>query len=101
MRLLTKPLLLLAKKGRGILAQVKWQKRISLFIDEVCPCCGFSTVKGQDLNLLCNTNDLQFLGSGFPLFFNYIRYCILLLSIEFAIKGAYNLYTNWLGSYCL
>jgi len=53
----------------------------------------------MDIN--CNTNDLSFLGSGYPLFFDYIRYCIYILVIIFVISGVFNLVTNTMASDCL
>lgn len=43
---------------------------------------------------------LSFLGSGFTLFYNYLRYCIIILFIQLCIKQIYNLYTNFNGTYC-
>ena len=44
---------------------------------------------------------INFLGSGFPCFYNYILYCMFMLILLFAISGCYNLITNYLGNNCL
>ena len=43
---------------------------------------------------------LSFLGSGFTLFYNYLRYCIIILFITLMTKQLYNIYTNYTGTYC-
>ena len=47
-----------------------------------------------------NVMDLGFLGSGFPLFYNYIKYCCLMLASLFIIEGIPNLVRNLNGSFC-
>jgi len=44
--------------------------------------------------------NLSFLGSGFPLFYNYMKYCIILLWIHIVVAEIYNIYTNYYGDYC-
>jgi len=70
-----------------------------LYIDPCCPCCGFQIEK-EELGLLCDPRDFKFLGSGFPLLYNWVKYCILILTVQFTFKGAFNLYTNLTGDYC-
>ena len=56
----------------------------------------------DELPLCSSSNhDLHFLGSGFPLFYNYILFCILILFVLFVSSSGYNLYTNFLGDYCV
>ena len=50
---------------------------------------------------LCAENDeLRFLGSGFPLFYNFLKYCMLIRVVLLASNGGYNLYTNYKGTFC-
>lgn len=42
----------------------------------------------------------SFLGSGYPLYFHYIKYCILILSILFLTSGQFNLLSNYFGNTC-
>ena len=44
--------------------------------------------------------DLSFMGSGFPCFYNFLRYCILMLVACMSISGIYNIYTNYKGNFC-
>lgn len=44
--------------------------------------------------------DLKFLGSGFPMFYNFIRYCIYMLLSLFLFEGAPNIVTNFMGTFC-
>ncbi|CAD8048026.1 unnamed protein product [Paramecium sonneborni] len=66
---------------------------------ETCPCCGFE-VDREQIPYCSDPMALSFLGSGFTLFYNYLRYCILILFITLLTKQLYNLYTNYQGSYC-
>lgn len=44
--------------------------------------------------------DLKFLGSGFPLFYNYILWCIYLLVTYLVTAGGQELYSNYTGNFC-
>lgn len=66
---------------------------------EICPCCGHQVAKLR-LEVCGPTMQLSFLGSGFPLFYNFIVYCIFILFVNLIIKGGYNLITNLMGNYC-
>ena len=50
--------------------------------------------------LCAESDELRFLGSGFPLFYNFIFYCIVIMIVLFLSNGGYNLYTNYLGTFC-
>ncbi len=59
----------------------------------VCDCCGYPA-ENQLIPLCSSSKELVFLGSGFPLFFNFIKYSIGLLFMILMIAGCYNLITN-------
>ena len=59
----------------------------------VCDCCGYPA-ENQLIPLCSSSKELLFLGSGFPLFFNFIKYGIGLLFMILMIAGCYNLITN-------
>ena len=60
---------------------------------DVCDCCGYPA-ENQLIPLCSSSKELLFLGSGFPLFFNFIKYGIGLLFMILMIAGCYNLITN-------
>jgi hypothetical protein len=66
---------------------------------ETCPCCGYE-VDRDDIPYFSSVMKLGFLGSGFPLFYNFIIYCIFILFIQLTVKGGYNLVTNVMSGYC-
>jgi hypothetical protein len=45
-------------------------------------------------------NELGFLGSGYPLFYNYLKYCVIMLISFFIIQGIPNIIFNSIGSFC-
>lgn len=47
---------------------------------ETCKCCGYE-IEREDLDYCAPVNDLGFLGSGYPLFYNFIIYCIFILFV--------------------
>jgi hypothetical protein len=57
-------------------------------------------VDREELPIMTDIMELGFLGSGFPLFYNFIIFCILLLFEMLTINGGYNLVTNVIGTYC-
>jgi hypothetical protein len=68
--------------------------------DEVCPCCGYE-VERRELNLCDDVKKLNFLGSGLPLFYNYVVFCIFILFVQLSVKGGFDIYVNITGTYCL
>ncbi len=66
---------------------------------DVCDCCGYP-IKNQLIPLTGSCHDLLFLGSGFPLFFIFIKYGILLLFMILLISGLHNVITNVEGFDC-
>lgn len=53
------------------------------------------------LKLNCSITELAFLGSGYPLFFLFIKFCLLILIVWFLISGLFNILTNnSLGNDC-
>jgi len=65
----------------------------------VCECCGYE-LERKKVGLNVDIMDLGFLGSGFPLFYNYIKYCCLMLFSLFVIQGIPNLVYNLKGDFC-
>ena len=66
----------------------------------LCVCCGY-VIDRTPLKYTVDTQQLNFLGSGYPLFYNFIIYCIFILFALFMISGGYNLFTNYLGNFCI
>lgn len=58
-----------------------------------CSCCA-RVAERKPLKLSCDPQSLSFLGSGFPLFFDFCKYCIIILLILFVTSGDYNIITN-------
>ncbi|CAK88674.1 unnamed protein product (macronuclear) [Paramecium tetraurelia] len=58
-----------------------------------CPCCLKWTEKAP-LSMKVSPLKLSFLGTGVPLFFDFIKQCITILIIMFCTSGDYNLITN-------
>lgn len=48
-----------------------------------------------------NTINLSFLGSSYPLFFNYMKFCMIILMLLCLTSGQYNLISNYYGQDCL
>ena len=66
--------------------------------NRVCPCCRMH-IEGQPLPLNCKLECLYKvgnnpLGSGYGLYFYFVKHCIILLIILLAVNGIYNLFTN-------
>ncbi|KAL4444843.1 hypothetical protein ABPG74_016051 [Tetrahymena malaccensis] len=68
-------------------------------MQEVCECCGYE-LKRKEIGLNVDTMELGFMGAGFPLYFNYIKYCCLMLFFLFCIQGIPNLVYNIQGEFC-
>ncbi|CAD8147633.1 unnamed protein product [Paramecium octaurelia] len=66
---------------------------------EYCPCCGFPIIESQ-LSFCCKNEELAFNGAGVPLFFEFMLFVAILLSLNFLISGLYNALNNYKGSEC-
>jgi len=60
---------------------------------QVCPCCD-RQVSRLILPINCNITELSFLGSGYPLFLEFIKSCIYLLLLILLTQGVYDIVTN-------
>jgi len=60
---------------------------------EVCHCCQ-QKVHKQDIPLCENTKTLEFLGFGFPLFYMFIRNCIILLLLLIVSNNLISLFIS-------
>ena len=49
-------------------------------------------INRKQLSIFCDTKDLEFIGPGIPLFFKFVRNCILILFLTMIIQSAYTLY---------
>jgi hypothetical protein len=45
-------------------------------------------------------SDLGFLGSGFPLFYNYLKFCKIILCIQIIFASTYSILSNLSGDFC-
>lgn len=68
-------------------------------IIDVCPCCG-SPFDNAKIPLCTKHNKLDFLGPGFPLFYEFLIFCIVCIFLLFCIQGIYGLSTNNDGEAC-
>lgn len=66
---------------------------------EVCPCCMIHVEK-RKIELSEDPIVLSFLGSGYPLYFNFIRYSIIIIGVTFLCSGSQILWQNLSGNDC-
>lgn len=66
---------------------------------EMCPCCN-SQIEKDNLSIKDDPLKLLFLGSGYPLFFDFLKFCIYILITILTISGSYDLYKNYTGTEC-
>lgn len=50
--------------------------------------------------ICCGREEMAVLGSGYPLYFEFLEYCCIFMFLAFCISGFYNVYTNVQGSDC-
>jgi len=73
----------------------------NVFADQkdVCPCCGLQ-YKGTSVPLTGSLYRLYHLGSGYTLYFKYIKYAIGFLVVLLLVTGIFNLVTNLMSGDC-
>ena len=64
-----------------------------------CPCCGLP-VNNKQIPLCCTPEKFAHLGVCFPLYFNFIKFCFVVLGICLSIAGIVNLIINVMGTNC-
>ncbi|CAD8188436.1 unnamed protein product [Paramecium octaurelia] len=65
---------------------------------ETCPCCGFE-IERKEIPYCDDIKSLKFLGAGFPLFYNFLKFCILLLCLQ-SLVAIFNVLSNYDGEFC-
>jgi len=91
-----------AAEKHGLSRRVAKEKRVTGTDDEVpeiCECCGYN-VERELIDICASPKELTNFGSGFPLFYNFLLYCIIILGIMVGLSGIFNLVTNAKGEYC-
>eukprot|EP01017_Pseudomicrothorax_dubius_P049142 TRINITY_DN9094_c0_g1_i9.p1 TRINITY_DN9094_c0_g1~~TRINITY_DN9094_c0_g1_i9.p1 ORF type:complete len:714 (-),score=160.72 TRINITY_DN9094_c0_g1_i9:100-2241(-) len=58
-------------------------------------------IERKEFPLTCHRNELGFMGSGFPLYFEFIIFSIVILFTILGVSGIYNMITNYSGHDCL
>ncbi|KAL4496206.1 hypothetical protein ABPG72_012943 [Tetrahymena utriculariae] len=68
---------------------------------QICQCCG-QFVQKEHLSIKQDILQLSFLGSGYPMYFEFLKFCITLKTVLFFLNGLYGLLTNGaFGTACL
>jgi len=62
-----------------------------------CPCCNQSS-RSRPFGKCCNWEEMSFLGSGYPLYFQFLKQSIYLLVIIYIVLGAYFNYQSYFYS---
>jgi hypothetical protein len=67
----------------------------------LCPCGCDCVLDREELPVWGSHNiDLSFLGSGYPLYFHYIKYCVIILGLIMITSGQFNLVSDIYGGVC-
>ena len=71
---------------------------------KLCPCCRLPR-DGEPLPLMCELDSFYqvgtyHLGSGYSLYFHFLKYCIVFLLAMLAVSGLFNLITNLIERDC-
>ena len=54
----------------------------------------------KKLSIFCDTEELEFMGPGVPLYFQFMRNCMWMLATTFIIQSIYSLYEYANGNNC-
>jgi hypothetical protein len=67
--------------------------------DDICKCCQLPII-GKKIPLCTNNDGLEFLGVGFPMYFEYLKSRGLILLISFMVLGGYRFFYYTTGGQC-
>ncbi|CAD8099449.1 unnamed protein product [Paramecium sonneborni] len=59
----------------------------------ICHCCGLR-IERENFNLGIASDQLGFLGSGYPLYFDFIKSCLTIIAIQYITVGNFQLITH-------
>ena len=62
--------------------------------DDKCECCN-KFIENKQLPLDCNLEKLYHLGFCFPLYFHFVKYCIVVVFMVLCISGIFGLFYNY------
>lgn len=65
----------------------------------ICLCCGYE-IKRKPLKVCQSSYHLKYLGAGYPILFNFYKFCIYLLCLSLLFDGIYNINQNKDGHFC-
>ncbi|CAD8158550.1 unnamed protein product [Paramecium pentaurelia] len=65
----------------------------------ICPCCKQQIEKTQ-IDFQRDEMAFSFLGSGYPLYFNFIKCCLMIVGVLFLTSGQYQLVSNLTSNDC-
>jgi len=71
----------------------------NLLEQDLCPCCGLP-LEGTKIPVTCDLSALYHLGSGYTLYFQFVKHCIVMVCLMLGLSGIYNLYTNYTTGDC-
>jgi hypothetical protein len=67
--------------------------------DDICKCCQLPII-GKKIPLCTNNEGLEFLGVGFPMYFEYLKSRGLILLVSFMVLGGYRFFYYTTGGQC-
>ncbi|CAK90289.1 unnamed protein product (macronuclear) [Paramecium tetraurelia] len=59
----------------------------------ICICCGLQ-IERESFNFGISSNQLGFLGSSYPLYFDFIKSCLTIIAIQYITVGNFQLITH-------
>ena len=68
-------------------------RETSYYEEELCPCCGL-IIKNTQFPICADTNDFVHMGSCFPLYFDFIKFCSILMLMLFLTSGIFLILSN-------
>jgi len=63
-------------------------------LEDYCPCCNYP-IEGEQFPMLCDIRRLNELGEGFPLYYDMVKFMVLILASSLLLAGIYSLVKNY------
>lgn len=65
----------------------------------VCPCCS-TPIDGEKIPVSAPLSEIYHLGPGYPMYFLFIKSCIMMFSLIMILSGFFNFVTNIIADDC-
>ena len=86
------------QKSRRVLRLQEKFEEDNESLEDYCPCCNYP-IEGKRFPLFCDIRRLNELGEGIPLYYDMVKFLLVMLTVGLLVAGVYSLVKNYLADH--